>query len=374
MPRRKRRKSLSERREHRYRLFHLSFRVLLLIFASALVLGYLSIFISPEKVAFPSFFGLYLLPIILLNIILLFLAMIRRSRSFWIPFLALMPSLFFGEFFYQPDRPQQPYADGEIRLMTYNVGLFKSNTSSLSADDRREAIMKFIRKENPDIVCLQEYSTRDTSAIKRYFREYPYLRYHLFEHDSGLWTGNLTASRYPIHESGCVTFRGSLNMSLWCDIEHDGHLYRLFNNHLESNAISLTSLIKKFRKKNDEFTSELEKVHEKMRVSVSKRSHQANEILENISDSLKPSIVCGDFNDIPVSYTFHRLYSGRKDTFCEAGQGAGATYSILWPLLRIDYTLIPETASALDHRTVKLPYSDHYPVLTRILLENEQKQ
>lgn len=371
MPGRKRRKSLAEKRARRFRFFHVSLRLVLLVFASALVLGYLSIFISPEVFALPSFFGLYLLPIILLNIFLLVLAMIRRSRSFWIPFLALMPSLFFGEFFYQPQKAGEPRHEGEVKIMTYNVGLFNTHSGSLKKEDLRDGVMKFIRMENPDIVCLQEFSISDTSYVRRSFRDYRYVIYHLFEHDYGMWTGNVILSRFPILESGCVTFHGSLNMSLWCDFEHDGQVFRLFNNHLESNAISLTSLIKKFGERSDEFTSELEKVHGKMRVSVSRRSHQANEILENISSSQRPSIVCGDFNDIPVSYTFHRLSSGRKDTFCEAGHGAGATYSTLWPLLRIDYTLIPEFSTALDHRTERILYSDHYPVITRILLRKD---
>jgi len=365
---------LAEKRARRFRFFHVSLRLVLLIFASALVLGYLSIFISPEVFALPSFFGLYLLPIVLLNIILLLGAMIRRSRSFWIPFLALIPSLFFGEFFYQPLRQGEPHRDGEIKMMTYNVGLFNAKNGSMNTEERREAVMRFIRNENPDIICLQEYSIKDTASIKRVFRDYKHIRYHMFEHTYGMWTGNVTLSIFPIHDSGCITFQGSLNMSLWCDIKYDGRLYRLFNNHLESNAISLTSLIKKFGERSDEFTSELEKAHGKMLVSVSKRSHQTNEILEIINSSQKPSIVCGDFNDIPVSYTFHQLHSGRKDTFCEAGHGAGATYSTLWPLLRIDYTLIPGCSTALDHRTERISYSDHYPVITRFLLEDEEKQ
>lgn len=372
MPRKRYSRSRAERKQHRSRLFHVSFKLILLVFASLLATSYLSVFISPETISLASFFGLYFIPIACLNLILLTVAVLRRSTSFWIPFLALVPSLFLGEFFYQPQREAQPHRDGEIKIMTYNVGLFSLGSAEMTRDDRREAVMKFIRSESPDIVCLQEYSVRDTASIRRYFKEYRYVCHSMFVHRHGAWTGNLTLSKLPIRESGVVTFPESRNLSLWCDIEHNGRLYRLFNNHLESNSISLTSLLNKFGERSDGFTSELEKAHGKMRVSVSRRSRQTNGILKNISECRKPSIVCGDFNDTPVSYTFHRLCSGRKDTFCEAGHGAGATYSMLWPLLRIDFTLIPESSSALDHRTEKIPYSDHYPVITRILLENEE--
>jgi endonuclease/exonuclease/phosphatase family metal-dependent hydrolase len=59
---------------------------------------------------------------------------------------------------------------------------------------------------------------------------------------------------------------------------------------------------------------------------------------------------------------------GRKDAFVEAGNGFGATYSLLWPMLRIDYILYPENGRAISHQTPRLPYSDHYPVITEIEL------
>jgi endonuclease/exonuclease/phosphatase family metal-dependent hydrolase len=56
----------------------------------------------------------------------------------------------------------------------------------------------------------------------------------------------------------------------------------------------------------------------------------------------------------------------RKDAFIEAGKGFGATYSLLWPMLRIDYVLLPENCRALSHQIPRLPFSDHYPVITEI--------
>ena len=58
----------------------------------------------------------------------------------------------------------------------------------------------------------------------------------------------------------------------------------------------------------------------------------------------------------------------RKDTFVEAGKGFGATYSGLWPLVRIDYVLYPKHFKAVSHRTPRLKYSDHYPVVAEITI------
>ena len=41
----------------------------------------------------------------------------------------------------------------------------------------------------------------------------------------------------------------------------------------------------------------------------------------------KPVILCGDFNDTPISYTRHRVASlGLTDAFREAGQGFGFSF------------------------------------------------
>ena len=67
-----------------------------------------------------------------------------------------------------------------------------------------------------------------------------------------------------------------------------------------------------------------------------------------------------------MSYTYQRMKRGRKDTFVEAGKGFGATFSLLWPMLRIDYVLIPKRCKGVTHEVPRIPYSDHYPVVTEV--------
>lgn len=69
-----------------------------------------------------------------------------------------------------------------------------------------------------------------------------------------------------------------------------------------------------------------------------------------------------------MSYTYYRMTRGRKDAFVEAGHGFGATFATLWPMLRIDYILYPESYRALRHDIPRIPFSDHYPVVTEIRL------
>jgi len=87
--------------------------------------------------------------------------------------------------------------------------------------------------------------------------------------------------------------------------------------------------------------------------------------MENIEECPYPSILTGDFNDTPLSYTYNRLLRGRKDSFVEAGSGFAATFSMFRPLLRIDYILVPEECEVKTHDVDDgTSFSDHYPVIS----------
>lgn len=61
-------------------------------------------------------------------------------------------------------------------------------------------------------------------------------------------------------------------------------------------------------------------------------------------------IVCGDFNDTPMSYTYRRMRGDFIDAFKRKGQGMVFTYRRLMGVLRIDYLFHSD-----DFETVELP-------------------
>lgn len=69
-----------------------------------------------------------------------------------------------------------------------------------------------------------------------------------------------------------------------------------------------------------------------------KRTADTDFILSHIKDDELPFVLCGDFNDTPISYTYHIIRStGLHDAFIEKGKGIGETYCGNLPFLRIDY-------------------------------------
>ncbi|MDD2584523.1 MAG: endonuclease/exonuclease/phosphatase family protein [Bacteroidales bacterium] len=340
-------------------------RLIIIPAAAALILSYISIYINPVKFTLPLFFGLYFVPLVLLKLLILLIGIIRRSTAVWLTFIALLPSILYAELFVRWGEVQKEEEGIALKICTYNVGLFaqgegQSRTASF------EGIKKFILEENPAIVCMQEFQISNASLIAKEFPEYPYQYYHLFNGTRRKF-GNLTLSKLPIINSGKITFKRSTNLCIYTDIEHYGKTIRVYNTHLESHSISFTALIQKIRE-NEKIREEIYQVHDKVASTFKRRALQVDTIARHMHQSPIPAIICGDFNDTPMSYTYRNLISGKKDSFRHSGKGFSATYSLLWPLLRLDYIFYPAPFWSLTHNSPKIDYSDHYPVISQLII------
>jgi len=79
-----------------------------------------------------------------------------------------------------------------------------------------------------------------------------------------------------------------------------------------------------------------------------------------------PVIVCGDFNDTPVSYTYRKMKSGLKDAFVNIGAGTGNTYLGSFPSFRIDYIFHSQQFKTIDFERIEARLSDHYPIICHL--------
>ena len=230
-----------------------------------------------------------------------------------------------------------------------------------------DSVFSYIRQQDPDIICLQEFSIAGKDQAKEYlgrwFNGYN-VNYYLFPDKKGSF-GNVTLSRLPVEGKGRIKFEESANLAIYTDHVSGERRFRVYNCHFESYNISLTGLVKAVATRDSTVMAE---TGTKVKRSITRRPKQVDKVFEDIESCPVDAFVCGDFNDNPMSYTYYRMTRGRKDAFVEAGKGFGATYALLWPMLRIDYILFPENAHALSHRIPRIPYSDHYPVITEIEL------
>lgn len=357
------------------KIFGITSRLLMMIVAGLLILSYLSILINPAKVWLISLVGLLFVPLSLLNAFLLLWAMKRMSKSFVIPLLALLPAFFFVGRYVRVDTEEERIdrmnAEGErLTVVSYNVGRFALQDQAAGIDSRAEcvdSVFSFLKAQDADIICLQEFRVPDADKLKSYVNRHMKgynAEYYMFPTRNGAF-GNVTLSRLPVKGKGKIKFDESANLAIYSDYEYAGEKFRVYNCHFESYNVSVSGLMRGLVQRDSVLIST---TGDKMKRSITRRPKQVDMVFEHIEKCPLETFVCGDFNDNPMSYTYYRMTRGRKDTFKEAGNGFGASFAAMWPMLRIDYILCPEKYNPISHKTPRVPYSDHYPVVAQLAL------
>ena len=350
----------SRNRHHRRRHWFssLSFGTIALALGALLILGYLSVVIPPEKAWFFTLFGL-LYPLVLPATLVLFvLSLIRKSRTRLALALVLLPSLFFAGRYIQFSAPKDA-PEPTLSVVSYNVGLFAHGPKGADRLKLAEDVATYLNSLDADIICLQEFYLPENINIDKWLhKRFPKYNAEYYMLTGKNWrAGNVSLTRKKASAKGKDTFAKSTNMAVWTDLQLDSSKLRIYNCHFESYNISLPAIIKRH--------AAVEDTERKLRHSITERPRQVAQVLTGIDQAPVHSIVVGDFNDTPLSYTYFRLIRGRKDSFMKAGKGFGATYSALWPLLRLDYILYPKELQAVSYHIEKVKYSDHYPVIAQ---------
>ena len=339
------------------------FGLLALVVAAALVLSYLAIFINPAKVWFVTLFGILYPLLLVLALVLLLFAFFRRARVTPLLIMALLPSVFLAGRHVQ-FRGAEADAAGPLRIVSYNVGLFAHDQEAADTPSRlalADTVAAFLRQTDADIICLQEFYLPNAVNMEGFLStRFPgyNAEYYVLTGKQG-YAGNVTLSRYPILYKGKIDFERSTNMALYTDINLDTTVIRLYNCHFESYNISPEEVLHSITEKDEV----VENTGRKMRRSIMQRPEQVNAVVRSMNESPVRSLALGDFNETPLSYTYQRLKSGRKDTFVSVGKGLGATYTKFRPFLRIDYILYPRDLEAVSYEVRKVRFSDHYPVI-----------
>ena len=343
--------------------FGITSRTLMTISAILLMLSYLSRYINPAEAWFMTMFGLMFTPLLICNIILLVWAICRKSKAMLIPLLALMPTIFMtGKFVRFTSGNQEDVSEG-LKILTYNVGRFSlpQNGRYSSWRECADSVMAFLKEEDADIICLQEFYMNDAEKLRSYLsskmKGYD-IKYFVNINSHGCY-GNVTLSRFPALTKGKIDFEHSANLAIYSEYNVGGTIFRVYNCHFQSYNISIPRLATSLER---DYKKTMRDTEEKMKRSITRRPKQVEDVMRDIDSSPVEAIVVGDFNDTPMSYTYYRLCRARKDSFEEAGTGFGATFAHVLPFLRIDYILFPDKFNALRHRVIHRDYSDHYPV------------
>lgn len=304
----------------------------------------------------------YVLPLLIgLNILMILYWLITRR---W--FLVALPVVTFLScipYMLTLLQPRTLSADSPkaIKIATYNVAMFGRETNGFIAQD----ILAEMKRNNVDVCCFQEYSDqsgdkKNSDTYKQYF---PYMVYG---------KGDMVIySKFPIKGSKTIEFEETNNSAMWATLNVKGKTVKVFNVHLETTGFNRTlHAAGKMQMSGQtvERNSLLQAIYNNYTFGMMVRSGQAQIVANEQRNANEPCILCGDFNDVPYSFTYNTILGNMVDGFKECGSGWMYTYRGGRKPVRIDYIFHDEGMTGVNYYKVPLTYSDHYPVIMSIEL------
>jgi endonuclease/exonuclease/phosphatase family metal-dependent hydrolase len=342
-------------------------------------------FLNPQRWWLIGFLGLTFPYLFFILVFVFFFWLMVKPKLSLIPLAALLIgakqiSVTFAAHFSEGDNAVKP--KNSFRIISWNVanmyGL--SNKADIKQHNRKELAQSVLDLQ-PDFICLQEFNHSYTQGenadnIGLFSKQFPYYFYSKdFNKENGYYTsGSILFSKYPILDSGKIDYPGKYTGSLiYMDVRIKNDTVRIFTTHLQSFGFNNADYadFNKIKESSEASIDASKNIFVKMKAAFTTRGVQTD-IVCSQTDSVKhPSIVCGDFNDVPTSYTYFNIRGKyRQDVFLEKGWGVGKTYNALAPMLRIDY-ILPDTSFLIKQfEMVDENLSDHAMLVSDMQLKN----
>ena len=347
------------------KIFNRIIFILNLILIAYTLFAYLSPFINPSSTIFFGVMGLGFPYLIFVNLLCIAFWLAQRSKNTWLSVVCLVAGLpFIGNIFAINFQQESKSIDDALTVATYNMQfakptLFADIETEKRANKKFEVFLKTL--DDIDVLCLQEFNDKTKIHLENATT---------FNYDHTIEDKTVAIfSKYPIVKSGSLDFGSQVNICLWSDIKKNDKIVRVYTAHLQSNQDkSEPPIILDMKTEESINTSGVIGLLKYYNKYTSMRAAQSKEIRLHQDNSPYPSIICGDFNDPPQSYTYRVISKGLKDSFCEKGLGLGSTYGGKIPALRIDYVLADPELTVLSHEVIEHKFSDHYIVKSQIQL------
>lgn len=274
----------------------------------------------------------------------------------------------------------------KLKIITYNTQLFGLYQNESSVDivnteymPAMDSFLQVLKKENADVVCLQEVYSKagGLKALALFLKaEGGYDHSQTYTLSERRPYGMIVLSKYAIKRWKPLPLGSNTgNMAMWVDIEIPSEYafrrnaqIRIYNLHLQSFRFAKKDYeVMQKQKEQKEIDMEGSKgIISRLRLGYQRRAQQVGIVKQSVLNCDLPKVICGDFNDIPVSYSYRQLSAGMRDAFVEAGRGLETTYKGSMPSFRIDYVLFDNPMRAVNYKSIKEVPSDHKLLVTEL--------
>ena len=353
-------------------------------------LCYLASYTNPEDIRYIPLFSLTTPYAFIANILFAsaWLIFSRRKLRALVSILAMAASyqlllMMYGFNFF--DGNDMTTADNRLTVMNWNahgMGIFDKPDYTQQEND----IISYLQKANPDIVCLPEFPTAKETIMNKTAQKIidanGYKDYR-FQADNTLgkytFLGTAIFSKYPIYNYKSHRLSDYIYMLQGDIVPNSGDTLRMFFVHLHTFGLSdndkeyIEALAKTDTKAAEKLARSKSFIW-KFNYAYVLRAREVKVAKSVIDSSPYPVVMCGDFNDLPASYTYTRFTEHLTDAFVEKGRGFGRTYSRLSPTLRIDYIFYDSDAlRCIGYKSSFSSLSDHNPVIANFELLNSPR-
>lgn len=350
-----------------------------LIAAALLLLSYTASIIDPHSFWPIAFLGLAYPLFLLLNILFIIYWLLRAPKFALVSLLCILAGYKFltGYIgFRETTAITVPKSSQNfVRVMTYNVHSFKQ-FGDKNDQFTKDQILDIIRKEQPDVLCFQEFFSRKKGDynFSKLIREILQSEHYYFvpslknEYEA---IGMAIFSKLPILERGTIPFDDVIgNGALFVDVRFKGHPFRIYNVHFQSISFQPEDYkyLKEVTKEIDTDVKSSRRIGSRLKQAFLKRSTQVSQVRAHAERAKVPYLVAGDFNDTPVSFAVNTMADGMKNSFQKKGSGFGITYNGDFPNFQIDYIFVSKEFDIKNYLIIDKKLSDHYPVRTDVEL------
>lgn len=333
--------------------------------------------ISPLEYVFFSYLGMGFPILLLANLCFLILWCIFLKWKFAILQVVVLLLCWPAIDTYIPvNIGKQEIPEKSFKIMSYNVRGFDWFTGQ---EARENPIFPYIANSGADIICMQEFAVETQKnkdkiiSLEEFddiMEQYPYRTIiRLGDTISSTMYGLACYSKYPIDKVARVPIESAFNGSAMYDIKIGKKSVTIVNNHLESNRLTEEDkvLYKELvvDKRRDKIKEVTQSVLTHLDPAFKARAVQADIIAGCIRQQREKTdamIICGDFNEPPISYAYQKIKGSFLDAYKYTGTGVGITYHEDGFLFRIDYIMHSLNLKAYDCTVGDVKYSDHYPI------------